>query len=110
MTTDIPVKYFNKTGSTDFEVMVFSQNYNPNTPTSVFAAWQVLKAQTQVNFMYPVQMQIGATYKSGSQTIIAGPFDTTLGSTWEISQDSSSATAVLEEGEYVDQYVCRAWV
>ncbi len=108
MTTDIPVTYVNKTGDTEFEVLVFTQNYNPSTPSTVFAAWRVLRAQTQAKFVYPVKkMQVGATYELNGQTIMSGPFNATLGSTWNITQEPKDSTAVLAEGEAIDLCIIR---
>ena len=99
MTTDIPIKYINATTNTDFEVVVFTKNFSTNTPKTYYAAWQVLRGQTSVQFVYPVSMSVGATYKSGGQVITAGPFPAKLGATWEITQDSATDTAVLKQSE-----------
>ena len=98
MSTDIAIKYVNATGNTDFQVVVFTKNFSTNTPMIYYAAWQVLRGQTSVQFVYPVSMSVGATYQQGGQTITAGPFPAELGTTWEISQSKSTSTAVLEEG------------
>ena len=97
MTTDIPIKYINATSSTDFEVVVFTKNFNTNTPEIYYCAWQVLRGQTSVQFIYPVSTGVGATYKSEGQIITAGPFPAPQGSTWEITQDSQNDTAVLKQ-------------
>ena len=99
MTTDIPIKYINATTNTDFEVVVFTKNFSTNTPKTYYAAWQVLRGQTSVQFVYPVTMSVGATYKSGGQLITAGPFPAKLGSTWEITQESATDTAVLKQSK-----------
>ena len=99
MTTDIPIKYINATTNTDFEVVVFTKNFSTNTPKTYYAAWQVLRGQTSVQFVYPVTMSVGATYKAGGQLITAGPFPAKLGSTWEITQESVTDTAVLKQSE-----------
>ena len=97
MTTDIPIKYINSTRNTDFEVVVFTKNFSTDTPKTYYAAWQILRGQTSVQFIYPVSMGVGATYTSGGQFITAGPFPAKLGSSWEITQESASDTAVLKE-------------
>lgn len=97
MTTDIPIKYINATTHTDFEVVVFTKNFNVNTPKVYYAAWQVLKGQSSVQFIYPVSCAVGCTYKSGGQLIMAGPFPAKLGTTWEIIQEDINDTAVLKE-------------
>ena len=99
MTTDIPIRYVNCTGKTDFEVVVFTKNYNTNTPKTHYAAWKVLRRQSSVEFIYPVSMAVGVTCKLGGQQITAGPFPAKLGSTWEISQDVISSTAILKQSE-----------
>ncbi len=92
MSSEIPIRYINSTGETDFQVLVFTKNYSTNTPATVYAAWQVLKAQTEVDFVYPVDIEVGASYVVGSQTIIAGPFGAELGSTWQITQHTEEST------------------
>ena len=95
----IPIRYANKTDNIDFQVIVFTKNYSPNNPETYYAAWQVLSAQSEVSFSYPVEIEVGATYKSGGQDIVAGPFDAQLGSTWNITQETLDSTATLEQGE-----------
>ena len=102
MTSDIKIKYVNSTGKTDFEVLVYTTNFSLNTPKTVFSAWQVLEAQSEVLFDYPVSLQVGASYEHLGQTNIAGPFDAGLGSTWSISQDTTGSAAVLKESMYFD--------
>ncbi|XP_019853430.1 PREDICTED: uncharacterized protein LOC109582855 [Amphimedon queenslandica] len=94
---DIRISYLNETQNTDFEVVVFTKNFNINSPEAYYVAWQVLRGQTQVEFVYPVSMDVGATYTSSGQFISAGPFPSKLGSTWEITQDSISSPATLKE-------------
>lgn len=98
MSGAIPIRYLNATGKTDFQVLVFTKNYSTNTPETYFAAWQVLQAQSEVDFVYPVDIEVEAYYVKGAQTIIAGPFTAALGSTWNLSQTSSNSTATLVEG------------
>ena len=100
MTTDIPIKYINATSNVDFEVVVFTKNFSTNTPKTYYVAWQLLRGQTSVQFVYPVAMAVGATYSQGGQYITAGPFKAKLGSTWEITQESANATAVLKESKF----------
>ena len=106
MTTDIPIKYVNATRNTDFEAVVFTKNYSTNTPNTYYCAWQVLRGQTSVQFVYPVTTAVGAVYSQGGQTITAGPFPAELGSTWQITQESSIDTAVLAQSTIIiDIYV-----
>ena len=99
MTSDIAVKYVNATGNTDFEVVVFTMNYSTSTPTTYYCAWRILRAQTSVQFVYPVSVAVAATYHQGGQTVTAGPFPAPFGTTWEITQNTSSSTAVLQQGQ-----------
>lgn len=99
MTSNIKVAYINSTGNTDFEVVVFTKNFNINTPKVYYVAWQVLRGQSAVEFVYPVSMDVGATYTNSGKTMRAGPFPAKLGSTWEITQESIKDTAVLKEGK-----------
>lgn len=101
MSSKIPIIYKNLTGSTDFQVLVFTKNYSPDTPKSYYAAWEVLRAQTEVKFAYPADVSVGATYVSGDQEILSGPFSAILGSTWTITQESASSTASLNESTYI---------
>ena len=104
MTTDIPIKYINATTNTDFEVVVFTRNFSTNTPKTYYVAWQVLRGQTSVQFIHPASMAVGATYRSGGQVITAGPFPANLGSTWEVTQESASDTAVLKQSKTTNCY------
>ena len=99
MTTDIPIKYINATTRTDFDVVVFTKNFSVNTPKAYYCAWQVLKTQTNAHFVYPVDVAVGATYTSGGQQIIIGPYEAEPGSTWEISQESATDTAVVKKSK-----------
>lgn len=106
MNSDIPIRYVNCTGRTDFEVVVFTENCH-TAPETPYAAWQVLRGQSSVEFIYPVSMAVGVTCKLGGQLITAGPFPAELGSTWEISQDDISKTAVLKQIEDVSPNSCK---
>ena len=98
MATNIPVKYFNDTGKTDFQVVVFTKNFSTNTPETNYAAWQVLRAQSEVDFVYPAENEVGASYEQGGQVIISGPFTASPGSTWDVVQDTPTSTTILSEG------------
>ena len=100
MTTDIKISYINATANTDFDVVVFTKNYNVNTPKVYYVAWKVLRAQTEADFVFPVSMEVGATYTSSGTTNKAGPFPAELGSTWSIAQEPETATATLTQGTY----------
>ena len=101
MTTDIPIEFINSTGKTDFKVVVFTKNFSTNTPETVYAAWQVISVQTSSSFVYPVSTSVEAKYDIGGQTNDMGPFPATLGSTWEIRQESKSGTPTLNEGLHI---------
>ena len=66
----------------------------------------MLRAQTSVEFVCPVQIQVCSTYFKGGQFITAGPFGAKQRTTWEISQESASATAVLKESKLMLMQVC----
>ena len=100
MTSDIKVTYINSTTDTDFAVVVFTKNFNLETPVVYYVAWRVLRVDSlTVDFVYPVTMDVGATYAYSGQTMHAGPFPAKLGSTWEITQESISDTAILKESK-----------
>ena len=96
MTSDIPIKYVNGTSNVDFEVVVFTKNFSTKTPEIYYTAWQILRGQSSVQFIYPASLSVGAIYTDGGQIITAGPFPAKLGSTWEISQENPEATALLQ--------------
>ena len=99
MNDDIPIKYINNTKNTDFEVMVFTKNYSTRTPKVYYVAWQVLRGQTSVEFKYPVNLAVGATYATNGLQVVAGPFDATLGSSWRITQEKPTDTSVLKQSK-----------
>ena len=94
----IPIIYYNRTNSVDFDVLVFAKVLKSSIISNPYVAWQILRGQTSVSFVYPVNMQVGATYINKDQVVTAGPFDTNEGSTWEIVQDRSGDTAQLKQG------------
>lgn len=104
---DIAVKYVNATGHVNFVVVVNAKNYH-DCPDDVLPgkniAWQVLKAQTSSQFVYPLSVSVAASYQYGGQKIMAGPFPTDHGSTWEIIQELESDTAILQQG--IVFYIC----
>lgn len=95
------------TGKWDFQVLVFTKNYTPNTPKTYYAAWEVLNAQTETDFVYPVDVGVGATYQDGDQEVASGPFTANLGSTWRIIKESPKDTAELLEGLYTYDKIIR---
>ncbi len=97
MNNDIPVKYCNNTGRTDFQVVVFSRSFSKYSPTISYSAWQVFNAQTSIQFNYSKSVSVGASYTEGGQTITAGPFPADVGSTWEITQPLKSDTAKISQ-------------
>ena len=105
MDGDIPVRYCNNTGNSDFQVVVFSENFSKYSPTSHYCAWQVLNAQTSVQFNYTTSISIGASYTLGGQTITAGPFPADHGSTWEITQPAINDTAQVRQSKKND-FIC----
>ena len=99
----IPITYINKTGSIDFEVVVFTYNFNTSEDISV--PWQILRAQTSATFTYPTDMQVCATHIWNEQIVRAGPFNAKKGTTWEILQEKTQNTPHLKQGNTFNQYV-----
>ena len=108
---DIPIKYVNATKKVDFQVVVFTKNYNTDTPKIYYVAWQVLAAQSSAQFKYPAEISIGATYQKSGQIITAGPFPAQLGSTWKITQSTENDTATLTNGMHktISYNFCKFW-
>lgn len=95
---NIPITYYNKTGTVDFDVVVFAQNCSTRARNENCVVWQVLRGETSVSFNYPEVMQVGASYTSEGQKIQCGPFDAVAGTTWEIIQEMPDVTAKLRRG------------
>ena len=95
----IPIRYINNTGKVDFEVMVFTRNYNTKTPKIYYVAWHVLRAQSVVDFSFSSTISVGAFYKVNALVVKAGPFVAESGSTWTIVQNDRWDTAVLTKGK-----------
>jgi len=102
MASNINVKYINKTGNTDFEVMVFTKNYSTRTPKIFYVAWHVLRGQTSVTFQYPMDLAVGCSYNENNLKIVSGPFTAGSGSSWKIAQPKPNSTAVLQQGKLVN--------
>ena len=98
MTTDIKIRYINATSEVDFAVVVFTKNFTVSTPEAFYSAWQVLKGQTSVDFVYPISTSVGVTYEENGQIITSGPFPAELGTTWEITQELGK-TADLKQSK-----------
>ncbi|XP_011404630.2 PREDICTED: cytoplasmic dynein 1 heavy chain 1-like [Amphimedon queenslandica] len=96
-TSNIKVSYVNATGNTDFAVVVFTKNFNVNTPKVYYSAWKILRAQSQVDFVYPVSLGVGVVYTTSTGLHKAGPFPAELGSTWELSHDTITTTPSLRK-------------
>ncbi len=99
-TTDIPIKYINDTGSTDFSVVVFTKNFSVDTPKTYFAAWEVIRVQTSSGFVYPITTSVGASYQHHDQHNTMGPFGAEPGSTWEINQNNPATAPLIMPGLY----------
>ena len=100
----IPITYINKTGSIDFDVVVFMHN-SSNSVEDICVPWQILRAQSSVTFTYPAGMQVGATYIMNEQLVSAGTFNAKNGTTWEILQENTLFTPHLKQGNAINQYV-----
>ena len=69
-TTDIKITYVNDTGESDFDVVVFTKNFNENTPKVYYAAWKVFRTQNEATFVYPVSMEVGARHGSSTKVLV----------------------------------------
>ncbi len=87
--TDIPIKFVNKADAT---VVVFTKNFAPSAD-EYYVAWQVLKANSTAEFVYPAKTSVGATH--GGANLLGGPFETEPGSVWEIHQEDESESPTL---------------
>lgn len=96
---DIPIKFINETGETDFTVVVFMKNEDPNASATPFVAWRTIRTQTSAAFTYPSQSEVGAIYFEGDMKMTAGPYPALPGSTWEFAQESEADTPTLIEGK-----------
>ena len=99
MNEDIPIKFVNATGNTNFQVIVFTKNFSKNTPSTCYCAWKILTVQSSAQFTYPTSASIAASYVHGGQKITAGPFPAAMGSTWEVTQPNY--TAELRQGKQI---------
>ena len=99
--SDIPITYYNQTGQNNFEVVVFTKNENPSAIDTPFVAWRVLKAQTSAQFVYPVNVAVGATWTDGGVTSSAGPIVSSLGATWVLTQKTSESPPNLKDGKFL---------
>lgn len=98
MSSSTPIKYNNRTKEFDFKVIVYS--------ISDGVVWQILQAQSSVFFDYPAEESVGASYEDNGLTIMSGPFTAAPGSTWTITQEEESSTAILEQSREVFLFVC----
>ncbi len=108
--SSVPIIYHNKTNCVDFEVIVFASRQTSHIVSSPYVAWQVLRGQSSVSFIYPLDIQVGASYTHADQQVTAGPFCTYQGSTWEIVQNNSADTAELKEGNiFLHCFCCHCY-
>lgn len=96
---DISIKYTNKTGRTDFSVIVFTTNlYMTGVKSKSLVAYKVLKAQDTVQFVHPNNSAISASYRWEGQLITAGPIPAKNGNQYEIVKEHPDDTAIIREG------------
>ena len=107
MTTEIPIRFINATGKTDFHVIVCTRNFSTSTPETLSCAWQVIDVQSSSSFNYPISTSVVAFYtdSSGKENRM-GPFPSKLGSTWEIEQEDEQSAPVLNKGTFSLSYGC----
>ena len=104
---DIHISYYNMTGDIDFQVMVYSKNRIH--PSNYQVAWQVLRAQGAVDFVYPNKIQVGAAHMSENMDIKCGPLDAQPGSTWEIIHEKLQDTPYIQQGIAIACIGCYSW-
>lgn len=101
---NVAVKYVNATGNVDFVVVVATKNFQHHHKPSLHTdahknvAWQVIRAQSSSQFVYPSASSVAVSYRFGGQLVTSGPFHTEEGKTWRIIQECETDTAILEEG------------
>ncbi len=95
---DISIKFINGTGKVDFDVVIFSKTFS-NNAVPMFVAWQILRCQTSVCLIYPHSVEVGSSFNHGIQFVNCGPFDTQVGSTWEIRQESKGSIPLLTQSK-----------
>ena len=100
LTKDVAVRYVNATGHTNFSVVVTSKNYYAKASDAIKAAWQVLKAQSSSQFVFPASSSVSASYRARGQITTAGPFPADAGSTWEMIDELETDIPVLKQGQY----------
>ena len=96
---DIPILYRNRTGMNNFMVVVFTKNEDVNAIDTPFVAWHTLKAQTSASFSYPVDAAVGAYWESNGVICRSGPFDCTMGSTWEMRMATLDSSPNMTESK-----------
>lgn len=96
---DIPIRFVNKTGKSNFSVAVFAENLNPDAKDTPYVCWLSLRTQTSATFTYPMETQIGAEYEKDGVQLMAGPVPANVGSTWEFLHEKPDSTPYLKEGK-----------
>ena len=79
--------------------MVFTQNEALSAIDTPFVAWHVLYPQTAAEFVYPADVEVGATWEEGVVKNYSGPFRTKVGATWRMTMENPETTAILEDGK-----------
>ena len=98
---DIPIKFTNKTGKTDFNVLVYTANQYVQGDSSISVAYEVLRTQTTVTFVHPRNFAVSATYHKGGQEITAGPIPAIPGNKYEIVKETELDAAIIREGIHI---------
>lgn len=95
---NIEVKYVNMTGHTQFQVLVFTKNFNTNSIDDCHVAWEVIRAETSSEFLYPIDCQVGVSYRDADKLLTCGPFRAKMGSTWNVTKEKKNGVAIMKEG------------
>ena len=93
---DIAIKYTNKTGNTNFSVVVFTADIQQASDMTV--AYRVLQTQNTVQFVHPKSCAVSATYETDGQLITTGPIPAVHGGKYEIVREKKTDTAIIREG------------
>ncbi len=102
---DVAIKFSNKTGKTDFSVVVFASNEYTQDRDGEYklVSYKILRTKTTSQFVYPVSSAVSASYQEGGQFITAGPIPATPGKKYEIIKKQKYDTAIIREREFHEQ-------
>lgn len=105
----INIVVHNQTPLSNIVILVFARYYPiPITEESLNMAWKTMmippKGSTQ--FPYPVKDRISAYVYNGKKRISAGPYDATIGTTWEASALSGGEIKLEQKSKAIGVNCC----